>query len=280
MNAKLYPAFGLFLTLFSSVSHAADWGYEGQSNVIPPNEWHKVSGTCGSNKMQSPINIVDTDVLESNLSVTTHYKASMAPYKNNGHGIVVNIAEVVNSRRWIELNEELNGQHHNKAYDLQQLHFHSLSEHTFSATRKLAPQHYDMELHLVHKSHDGELAVIGIPIQEGKHNQALEELFNNIGKSAKGSINMFPDVGALLPQNNNSVYIYDGSLTTPPCDEGVKWIVFAEPILLSKKQIETYRQLFSENGHPYNTNRPTQRLNSLMTNMLKWRKVYLGTVNQ
>lgn len=279
MKKSTVTMVGFLAALACGSSHAAEWGYAGQQHTTPPNQWHKISPTCGSIKQQSPINIIDSEALDSKISVTTHYKTDLARYQNNGHAVVVDIAKLDN-RRWIELNMEKNGQPQTTAYDLQQLHFHSLSEHSFSATRKHTPYHYDMELHLIHANQEGELVVIGVPIQQGKHNEALAELFDGLAQGyQQGGINMFADVGELLPKNNNNVFIYDGSLTTPPCSEGVKWVVFAEPIEMSAKQIETYRGLFSENGERYHTHRPTQKLNSLMTNMLKWRKVYIGTVN-
>jgi len=278
---KSYPItmVGCLAVLACGLAQAAEWGYEGQQHNTPPSQWHKISTSCGSIKQQSPINIIDSEALDSNISVTTHYKTDLAPYQNNGHTVVIDISKL-NSRRWIEFNEELNGEQLTKEYDLQKLHFHTLSEHSFSATRKHTAQHYAMELHLVHTNKEGEIAVIGVPIREGQHNKALAELFDKLAQGyQQGGVNMFPDVDALLPKNNKNAFIYDGSLTTPPCEEGVKWIVFAEPIEMSSRQIKTYRSLFKENGEHYYTNRPTQKLNSLMTNMLKWRKVYIGTVN-
>jgi carbonic anhydrase len=110
---------------------------------------------------------------------------------------------------------------------------------------------------MVHKAADGALAVVGVFIEHGRHNTAFEPVWSNLPKQ-KGvethyaAVNV--DVDALLPTERTS-YRYDGSLTTPPCAEGVKWIVMTTPIQLSPAQIAAFTQLVSGN------NRPTQPLN-------------------
>jgi carbonic anhydrase len=267
-------AISMLFSLSALTVHAGEWGYAGQHHVITPDKWYQAAATCGG-KQQSPVNLVDSEAINNNTRVVLHYQREQLPYNNNGHAIVVDIASTIaDYTPWIELIDE-NGSHR---FDLAQLHFHTLSEHTFSATANLEPQHYDMELHLIHKSSKGQLAVIAVPIQQGQRNNALAELFQNLANGQQqGTISRFPDLHGLLPEHN-AVFLYNGSLTTPPCSEGVQWIVYAAPIQLSDTQIDSYRNLFTENGMRYHTNRPTQKLNSLMTTILQKRKVYMGQV--
>jgi carbonic anhydrase len=133
-----------------------------------------------------------------------------------------------------------------------QYHFHSPSEHTVKG------QHHPMEMHLVHKSADNKLAVIGVFIDEGAHNAAFDPIWSNLPDTKGEEVhveNVMVDVNQLLPASMES-YRYDGSLTTPPCSEGVKWIVMTTPIQMSAEQINAFRAIISGN------NRPVQPLNS------------------
>ena len=114
-----------------------------------------------------------------------------------------------------------------------------------------------MEMHLVHKSADGKLAVVGVFIAEGAHNKSFDPVWANL-PAQKGVETHYPpvkvDVDALLPAGGTS-YRYDGSLTTPPCSEGVSWIVMRTPIELSSEQVAEFTRLIKDN------NRPVQKLN-------------------
>ena len=137
------------------------------------------------------------------------------------------------------------------AYQLAQYHFHAPSEHTVNGT------HSPMEMHFVHTTADGQLAVIGVLIVEGAHNAAFDPIWANL-PTQKGMENHLThvkvDVDALLP-TARTTYRYDGSLTTPPCSEGVKWFVMTTPIALSPAQIHAFTSLIHGN------NRPVQPLN-------------------
>ena len=158
---------------------------------------------------------------------------------NNGHTIQINYADADTLT--------LGG----ISYRLVQYHFHSPSEHTVDG------KHFPMEMHMVHKSADGKLAVVGVFIAEGAHNKAFDPVWANL-PAQKGVETHFPavkvDVDALLPTARTS-YRYDGSLTTPPCSEGVNWIVMTTPIQLSGEQVAAFTRLIKDN------NRPVQTLN-------------------
>ena len=136
---------------------------------------------------------------------------------NNGHTIQINYA----GADTLTIGDD--------TYELVQYHFHNQSEHTVKG------KHFPMEMHLVHKSADGKLAVIGVFIEEGAHNAAFDP---DLGEpaEAEGRGDALPavtvDVERCCPPARTS-YRYDGSLTTPPCSEGVRWIVMTTPIQLS-----------------------------------------------
>ncbi|HET6462530.1 MAG TPA: carbonic anhydrase family protein, partial [Candidatus Krumholzibacteria bacterium] len=136
-------------------------------------------------------------------------------------------------------------------FQLLQYHFHVPSEHTVKG------QHHAMEMHLVHATDDGKLAVIGVFIDEGAHNAAFDPILSNLPatKGAESHLDhVMVDVNQLLPSSLET-YRYDGSLTTPPCSESVKWLVMTTPIQLSADQIAAFRAIINGN------NRPVQPLN-------------------
>jgi carbonic anhydrase len=118
-----------------------------------------------------------------------------------------------------------------------------------------------MEVHFVHKSASGALAVVGVFVEQGKHNAAFAPIWANL-PSQKSVESHFEhvqvNVDDLLPHSTKS-YRYEGSLTTPPCSEGVKWIVMKSPIQLSAQQIKKFTSLIKGN------NRPVQSLNHRVT---------------
>ncbi|MDA0167405.1 carbonic anhydrase family protein [Solirubrobacter ginsenosidimutans] len=125
-------------------------------------------------------------------------------------------------------------------YALQQFHWHTLSEHEIDGRRS------PMEMHLVHSASDGSLLVIGVLIEQGRANRVLARIFDALPETA-GETRPVTGVRIddLLPDDVSS-YRYTGSLTTPPFTEGVRWIVLAHPITLSKHQIQAFRELFED----------------------------------
>jgi carbonic anhydrase len=131
-------------------------------------------------------------------------------------------------------------------FELLQYHFHSPSEHTVGG------RHFPMEMHLVHKSADNKLAVARVFIEEGAENAAFDPVWANLpGQKALETHleHVTVNVDDLLPKNR-ATYRYDGSLTTPPCSEGVKWMLFTTPIQLSAKQIGAFREILKWNNRP------------------------------
>lgn len=224
------------------------WHYEGAEG---PEHWNKLSpkfAACGDGKSQSPVDIAETVVGSKAEALKTNLTPGALKIAHHEH-----VADGINNGHTIQINyqggDELTIG--NETYGLVQYHFHNPSEHTVKG------QHRPMEMHLVHKAESGKLAVIGVFIEEGAHNAAFAPIWNNLPKqkgmeSHYASVNV--DVDKLLPVSRAS-YRYDGSLTTPPCSEGVRWIVMTTPIQLSAGQIKAFTTIIHDNA------RPTQPLN-------------------
>ena len=218
------------------------WSYEGEAG---PEKWGSLDpgfAKCADGREQSPIDIelANVKVDKTVENPTINYQPAPMTVMNNGHTIQINDPSGTNSII-------LDG----KEYKLVQMHFHKPSENQING------QNFMMEVHLVHKNSEGGLAVIGLLIKEGKENQQLAEIWEKLPKKVtKEDVKLANPVDLinLLPADKKS-FRYNGSLTTPPCTEGVKWTVFETPIEMSKEQIAKFGAIFHEN------NRPVQPLN-------------------
>lgn len=237
---------GSLVFLFSS---AVSWGGDvpefGYSGKNGPEHWGSLSAdwsVCGSGQSQSPINIVNAVDVELP-AISFDYKVGSQTFVHNGHAVQVNYAP----GSTLTVDDSSAGL--KSSYELKQFHFHSPSEHQVNGRNLLA------EIHLVHASADGKLAVVALLVEEGEQNVVITNLWNQL-PTVKGTSNDVPgiNVGDLLPADH-SHYVYSGSLTTPPCSEGVHWIVMKEPVTMS---IEQVRQL--KEGIGFANNRPVQPL--------------------
>lgn len=221
----------------------ANWSYSGETGPISWGDLDQTYTACVNGREQSPIN-VDYSEVKTTKTIETidfQYKPTSFSVINNGHTIQVN-NESERNKMIVEGTE----------YGLVQFHFHTPSEHQFSG------QQYAMELHLVHQNENNELAVLGVMIQEGVVNKNLQTIWDALPKQKTTEEAIFIrepiNLQVLLSQEQTFLY-YNGSLTTPPCTEEVKWIVLEQPIEMSKEQIEVFQQIFPHN------NRPVQPLN-------------------
>jgi carbonic anhydrase len=228
-------AISFFLVMSSPVLAAQlppHWSYGGTEN---PTQWGSISqdfALCELGNNQSPINIKNA-IASTPAKISFDYKSSPLSVVNNGHTILVNYAE--------GSTVTIDGQ----KYALLQFHFHTPSEHEVNAKASA------MELHLVHRNAAGKLAVVGVMLNQGKANPLIEEIWKNI--PATGKTNTVSDrlinAIALLP-SRKAYFSYDGSLTTPPCSEGVKWNVFVEPMTISEEQIEAFEEFYQVDARP------------------------------
>jgi len=218
---------------------AQHWGYAGEAG---PENWSKIDpkfAMCGLGRNQSPVDLAG--FVEADLKpLKLEYKAGAAEILNNGHTVQVNYAAgsslTVNGR----------------TFALTQFHFHSPSEN------KVSGKQFPLEGHLVHADKDGNLAVVAVMFQEGAANALLAKLWEKMPAKA-GDKNALPaglSVSQLLPADRD-YYRFNGSLTTPPCSEGVWWLVMKKPATASKAQIEQFSKTVG-----FANNRPVQPVNA------------------
>ncbi len=233
-------------TAFADDRPHPHWTYEGTTDAAHWGELEKDFVTCKLGKEQSPINIETTKATKSVLpAIDFHYVASNAEMTNNGHTIQINLPSGNNinngNSNHIKLGKD--------AYHLAQFHFHTPSE------EKINGKNYPLVAHLVHKNAEGKLAVVALLFKEGKENKVLKNIFDALPEK-EGTVSKLANFNpaGMLPKNQ-TYYAFMGSLTTPPCSEGVRWQVLQQTEELSKKQIAAFHRLYKMNA------RPTQALN-------------------
>jgi carbonic anhydrase len=219
-----------------AIDHAArhpdHWSYEGAGG---PQRWGSMKpefAKCTSGSRQSPIDIRDGIRVQLD-PVQFDYKPSSYRVLDNGHTIQVNVA----TGNHIEVM--------GRRFELLQFHFHRPSE------ERIDGRQFDMVAHLVHKDLEGKLAVVAVLLDRGSAQPLVQSVWNNIPLekgdevAARGTL----DLNALLPPDR-SYFTYMGSLTTPPCSEGVLWMVMKQPVPISAEQISIFARLYPMNARP------------------------------
>jgi carbonic anhydrase len=227
------------VTTRAADSAPAHWSYDGQTG---PKHWgaeDPAFALCSGGKHQSPIDI-DKAVVRNLPELEFDYKNTALNVTDTGHSFQVNAA---NGGGGFTVAGE--------RYDFLQVHFHESSE------ERLHGKPYSMEAHLVHKNAKGELAVVAVLIRKGKTNEFLKPIFDNF--PTKGAIET--DVAGetinmmnFLPAHHG-YFTFEGSLTTPPCSEHVRWFVLKTPVEASEAQVMQFGVRYPHNS------RPTQPLN-------------------
>lgn len=218
--------------------HTAHWGYTGETG---PEQWGTMSEKyklCGTGENQAPIDVHgDYDVALP--PIQFNYGGKAEKVTNNGHTVQVDISE--GSSIAIE----------GKTFALKQFHFHTPSENTVNG------EHFPLEAHFVHQI-PGEptYAVVAVMFEEGAANPVLEKVWSDMPEKAEehAELDGTLDYSSLLPKDQD-YYRFNGSFTTPPCTEGVRWFVMKKPLSASKEQIEKFLHVMH---HP--NNRPVQDL--------------------
>ncbi|CAI9099810.1 OLC1v1036689C3 [Oldenlandia corymbosa var. corymbosa] len=208
-----------------------------------PKNWGRLNSTwkaCGNGKLQSPIDLLNerVQIFPTLGKLKRGYKPAPAILKNRGHDIAV---EWKGDAGKLVIN--------NTDYELKQCHWHSPSEHTLNNTR------YKQELHIVHQNSEGGIAVIGILYKLGRPDTFIDQILHHI--KAVGAIGEI-DLGEIDPKDikfgSRKYYRYLGSLTVPPCTEGVIWTILKKVRTVSKEQIHALREAvhdgFEENARP------------------------------
>ncbi|MDT9000257.1 carbonic anhydrase family protein [Paucibacter sp. APW11] len=212
--------------------HDLHWAYAGEGG---PDRWGELKPEfkqCALGSRQSPIDIRDGIRVDLE-KIRFEYQPSNFSVLDNGHTVQVNVAPgnalQVMGRR----------------FELLQFHFHRPSE------ERVNGRQFDMVAHLVHKDADGKLGVVAVLLERGRDQPLIQTIWNNLplekGEAlpAPGTI----DLNQLLPEDR-AYYTYMGSLTTPPCSEGVLWMVMRQPVQLSNAQIAIFSKLYPMNARP------------------------------
>jgi len=219
--------------------HTVHWAYEGEGG---PHNWGKISKqylACANGKNQSPIAIEPSVSLGLDLpALEFDYRNSRFSIIDNGHTVEVKYLD----------GGAMNILGHR--YELVQFHFHRPAEEVVNGKR------YDMVAHLVHRSSQGKLAVVAVLLTLGEENPFIQTLWNHMPIQKKQAItppSASIDLAKFLPANK-AYFHYMGSLTTPPCTEGVAWYVMQSPVEVSAQQVEVFSKIYANNA------RPTQRV--------------------
>jgi len=251
MSSLLVVACNFTVVTASYAESAAHWTYN--SSTTGSAHWGELSAefaTCQMGKNQSPIEIDATHEpildIQTPVELTFNYRPVPLNVENNGHTIKVNYP--VDSGNSMTLN--------GKTYELKQFHFHTPPEHVLKTAQQ---SDFKIEMHLVHADTAGNLAVVGVFFDDlGVINPSLKEIFTDAPKTAEKSPVIIEgkaiNAADLLPAHTNPFYLYSGSLTTPPCSEGVQWIVLQQPLTTSGEQVEQLAALL----HEHENNRPVQ----------------------
>ena len=218
---------------------SAHWSYDESSGPLKWAELDINYSPCADGKHQSPINFLPQGI-QAQHKLNLEYMVSTENIHNNGHTV-----ELV-------YDQGSQAQFDGKEYDLLQFHFHTPSEHMVNS------EAYPLEMHMVHRSRDTSYLVMGLLFKEGKENSFLNRIIPSLPKEISPTaekVNAEINVSDVLPADPH-YYFYQGSFTTPPCTEGVRWIVLQQPLEASGDQIQHLLDNEGENS------RPVQKLNS------------------
>jgi carbonic anhydrase len=229
-----------FLALSSFVAaavfaseHKPHWTYEGDKGAA---QWGELDGaqTCGLGKKQSPIDIKDANAKPAALPTLQFKYGKVSPsIVNNGHTVQVNVPAG---------NTLLVG---DQTYELLQFHFHTPSEERVNGKQTA------MVAHFVHKNATGQLGVVGVLIQTGK-GSGFDKVLDNLPARGGQTLtvqDLSLDLAELLPKER-AYYAFEGSLTTPPCSEGVNWMVLKQPVTVSSASVKAFQRLYKANARP------------------------------
>ena len=214
---------------------AMEWGYAGPG---APENWAALSqeyATCADGEQQSPIDISGYTAAETDRPISFSYVSNAKTVRNDGKFVHVDYAPG---------NILTVGQ---RAFTLKSAHFHSPSEHRGDGASFAA------ELHLVHADADGNLTVVGLLFQPGGPSPLVQEVLDAAPRVGETSSDGFALNASGYTPGELGYHRYDGSKTTPPCDEPVDWYLMREPRTISTEQVN---DLLALSGGP--NNRPIQ----------------------
>ena len=214
------------------------WTYDGATGAEHWSALDPEYATCNAGREQSPIDIRNTQKAQL-LPLRFEYKSGPLKYLiNNGKTIRVNYHDAPGTGSFLNVG--------GKRYQLTQFHFHRPSEEFING------KPYDMVIHLMHEASDGKVAGVAVLLKAGNANVTIQQIWKHMPK-AEGKEMEIPGVEVnpanMLP-HNTAYYTYIGSLTAPPCTEGVTWFVLKTPVDISAEQINAFAKLYPHDVRP------------------------------
>ncbi|NHQ93639.1 carbonic anhydrase [Janthinobacterium lividum] len=214
------------------VARGTHWSYEGDSG---PANWSKINvdwAKCGNGSRQSPIDIRDGMKVELE-QISFDYHPSSFNVVDNGHTVQVGVS----GGNYITVQ--------NRMFELQQFHFHRPSE------ERINGKAFEMVVHLVHRDAEGRQAVLALLLERGAPQATIQTVWNNLPleKFETMQPTILLDPAEMLPARRD-YYTYMGSMTEPPCSEGVLWMVMKQPVQASPAQMALFSRLYPLNARP------------------------------
>lgn len=240
---KIMLSTAIIVSLFASQSYADGWSYADPNG---PEKWASLAPEntlCGSGKNQSPVDIdrkktanIQTAGIKFNYGMTL-------PETITNTGNLLQIS----TRGWAKITVD------GIEFALSTIDLHIPSEHTVDG------KHYPMEIEFIHRSKDGQIAVVSRMAIPGRPDRTLRKIMENLPMKAGQTEKLSPTAlkNAEMKKKYGNYYRYNGSLTTPPCTEGVRWFIMKQPLTVSKEQYEKLKKAM-----PQDNNRPAQALNA------------------
>lgn len=214
---------------FITVAKASDWGYEGQHG---PEHWGNIASECSAGRNQSPINI--SEPVQANLAaLEVNYPGEVTEMANNGH----TLQAIVSGENILKVDGE--------EFRLLQFHFHTPSEN------QIKDERFPLEAHFVHQNSQGDLAVLSVMYRlDTQANPQLASLLASAPGAHKQVALPTPVALSDMLPSTDGYYRFNGSLTTPPCSEGVRWYVMKEASALSPQQVASFEHFMGHNNRP------------------------------
>lgn len=245
--------FGVLLVLVAGATAAEEpvWGYNCEEGA--PFEWGLLDvkfAVCLEGHAQSPIDISTRGSIRVSLPpLSFEYQTANLRVLNNGHTVEAHLLPPGSVAGTLTVGGD-------RTYRLERFHWHTPSEHWIDGN--VLP----MELHMVHHAPGGAALVVAAMIREGENNDELDKIWDDLPQHKGEEVLVSGFDLAKLPPSGRESYRYNGSLTTPPCGEGVRFVVLAEPVEMSPEQIEIFRAIFYGNDEfPVGNARPPQPRN-------------------
>ncbi|AOW14764.1 hypothetical protein LPB72_04535 [Hydrogenophaga crassostreae] len=216
-------------------SHEVHWEHQGENG---PQNWASLKpefSTCATGQRQSPVHILETETMPGKAEILRFdYRPSGGSVVNNGHTVQVDLAG--DNTLYVR----------GSAYKLIQFHFHHPAE------ERVNYKGFSMVAHLVHKNAEGQLAVVAVLIDPGAENALIDQVWTRMPLDVQDRVGLpagLIDMNQILPADQR-YYQFIGSLTTPPCTEGVLWLVMKQPMTVSRDQLKLFTHLYPMNARP------------------------------